>query len=68
VPFVFCKVNTHKVEGLFKWAGVNIPTVRQAPDILDCLAWAVENREEYQRLFDFLDRANPWPGILEEAK
>jgi len=68
VPFVFCKVNTHKVSGLFEWANVNIPTVRRGEDILDCLAWALENRDVYERLFDFLDRAIPWPGILQEAR
>lgn len=63
VPFVYCKCNTHKVEGLFDWAGVDIPTVRNAADVPICVEWALEHPEVYRELFDFMAAREPWPGI-----
>lgn len=64
VPFVYCKVNTHKVEGLFKWAGVGIPTVRTARDVHHCVRWAFEHPDEYEKLFAFMDSVPRWPGLI----
>ena len=65
VPFVYCKCNTHKVEGLFEWAGVDIPTVRNAEDVPICVEWALEHPEVYRQLFEFMATREPWPGILD---
>lgn len=65
VPFVFCKCNTHKVQGLFDWAGVDIPTVRSAADVPRCVEWALENIGVYQRLFEFMATRPRWPGVSE---
>jgi len=65
VPFVYCKCNTHKVEGLFDWAGVDIPTVRNARDLPICVEWAMTHPEVYRQLFEFMATRQPWPGIPE---
>jgi hypothetical protein len=63
VPFVYCRVNTHKVQGLFEWAEVPIPTVRNAEDVKYCFDWALSNRSVYEHLFDFMANQPRWPGI-----
>jgi hypothetical protein len=64
VPFVYCKCNTHKVEGLFDWAGVDIPTVRNAADVPICVEWALDHPEVYRQLFEFMATRPQWPGIV----
>jgi len=63
VPFVYCRCNTHKVTGLFEWAGVDIPEVRCARDIKPAIEWAFANRGIYDRLFDFVESRPAWQGI-----
>jgi len=62
-PFVYCKCNTHKVDGLFEWAGVNIPTVNSARDVVVAVEWALANRLVYDKLFDFMEERVEWPGV-----
>jgi hypothetical protein len=64
-PFVACKCNTWKVEGLFGWAGVDIPIVRNAEDVPHCVEWALSNPAEFKKLFDFMERQTEWPGVVE---
>lgn len=54
VPFVPIKVNTHKLEGLFKWAGVNIPIVDKIGDAYSC-HW-----EECYKLFEWMKKQPRW--------
>lgn len=63
VPFVYCKVNTHKVQGLFEWADVMIPTVQSARDVHRCVEWARSNPHVYERLFEFMEGRPEWPGL-----
>jgi hypothetical protein len=63
-PFVYCKCNTWKVEGLFGWAGVDIPFVRNAADVPHCIEWALSNPPEFKKLWDFMDTRPEWPGVL----
>jgi len=65
VPFVYCRVNTHKVQGLFDWADVDIPTVRTLGDVPLCVMWALDHPETYRRLFEFMATRERWPGLLE---
>jgi len=64
-PFVACKCNTWKVEGLFGWAGVDIPIVRNAEDVPHCVEWALSNPPEFKKLFDFMETRPEWPGVIE---
>lgn len=55
IPFVVHKSNTHKVSGLFKWAGVDIPIAENTDDIFDNINWAKKNLDVYEKLFKFMD-------------
>jgi hypothetical protein len=64
VPFVPCKCNTHKVEGLLEWAGAeDIPIVRRLEDVEHCIAWAMQNTHRYEELYSWMDEQPWWPGI-----
>jgi len=63
VPFVALNVNTHKITGLFDWADVEIPVVRQASEIEAAMSWAVTHLTQFAKLKAFLDTHEPWPGI-----
>jgi len=55
VPFVVHCSNTHKVEGLFAWAGVKIPIANNMQQIIENVEWAKEHNEEYLKLFNFME-------------
>lgn len=59
--FVHTRINTHKITGLFTWAGVDIPIANSYDEIMAIWPWAVGHREVYERLFDFMEQQTPWP-------
>lgn len=63
IPFVIFKVNTHKLSGLFAWAGVAIPIAQNRRQLVKALAWARKNRAVYERLFDWMEEQPVWQGI-----
>ena len=64
VPFVAFHGNTHKIDGLLSAAGVAIPMCRSRDELPDLIEWARANREEYERLFDWLDAFPPWNPMI----
>jgi len=64
-PFVACKCNTWKVEGLFEWADVDIPIVRNADDVPYCIEWALSKPPEFEKLWRFMETCPQWPGVVE---
>lgn len=62
-PFVPVRVNTHKVTGLFEWAGVDIPIATNLKEIRDGVDWAEKHKDVFEKLFDFMEGQKPWPGI-----
>jgi hypothetical protein len=61
-PFVPFRGNTRKVEGIFALAGVDIPLCASPQELPRALAWCLENRVVYDRLFDWMEQAEPWTG------
>ncbi len=59
-PFAAYRSNTHKVTGLFKWAGVEIPIANKPREIPNLLSWISENKGEYERLFDWMEKHADW--------
>ena len=62
-PFVIFKVNTHKISGLFKWAGVDIPIAETRQESAEAIEWARTHGEVYERFFDWMEQQPAWPGI-----
>ncbi len=63
VPFVTYKHNCHKIKGLFKGAGVEIPIPRNAQQIKEAQKWARKNIDVYLQLFDWMEEQPIWQGI-----
>jgi hypothetical protein len=63
VPFAFFKVYNHKIQGLFEWAGLDIPIATTLPELLDAVRWAKAHQEVFTELFDWMDRQPVWPGL-----
>jgi hypothetical protein len=63
VPFVPFRGNTHKVEGIFRLAGVEIPLCASPAELPARIEQALSDRTPYEALFDWMDRQTPWPGI-----
>jgi hypothetical protein len=63
VPFACFTVHTHKISGLFKWAGVNIPIARNRWELKKAITWARTHRNVFDRLFQWMDERPSWPGI-----
>lgn len=55
IPFVPIAGNTHKIEGLFRSAGVTIPMFEPRDALTDGIAWARDHGEVYAALFAWLD-------------
>jgi hypothetical protein len=62
-PFAVFEVNTHKLRGLFKWAGVNIPIAKTRQQLAEVIEWAKNHKDVYERLFDWMEEQPVWPGI-----
>ncbi|MYM64711.1 glycosyltransferase family 29 protein [Pseudomaricurvus sp. HS19] len=60
VPFVIFPGNTHKMEGLFEAAGVDIPICRHWSDVAEAIDYALSHRYEFDRLFSWLRAQDPW--------
>lgn len=58
-PFIALPSNTRKIEGLMEAAGVRIPVATSGDEVEAAFAFAVENPNEYERLFDWLDAHTP---------
>lgn len=63
VPFVAMEGNTHKISGLVRTAGVDIPIATVLGQIPEIMAWAEANRPAYERLFDWM-HAQDWEKAL----
>ena len=63
IPFAVMKLHNHKIEGLFRWAGVRIPIAHTRFELIRAIRFARENSDEFKKLFDFLDKCPQWPGI-----
>lgn len=62
VPFALFRVNTHKLSGLFTWAGVDIPIAGTRGELLKAMEWARSNREAFERFFDWMALQPAWCG------
>jgi hypothetical protein len=60
IPFVVFGSNTHKIEGIFKSAGVKIPFCENRAALPAKIRWARKNGDEYQKLFDWFKSFKPW--------
>ncbi|MBL0375090.1 glycosyltransferase family 29 protein [Rhizobium sp. KVB221] len=60
IPFVAFGGNTHKIEGIFHSAGVDIPICESRAKLPEMIEWARNNRQEYQKLFDWLKSYKGW--------
>lgn len=60
VPFACCHVRTWKLSSLFDWAGVIIPIANSLSSLKDAMEYALLNKPEYEKLFDFLENQEPW--------
>jgi hypothetical protein len=56
-------VYNHKIEGLFEWAGVDIPIATDLPELLDAIRWAKTHPDVFERLFDWMERQPAWAGL-----
>lgn len=61
--FVPYQHNCHKIEGIFKSAGVNIPISRSKFEVMDAISWAYENKHIYERLFKWMRSHKGWDGV-----
>jgi hypothetical protein len=59
-PFVAGRVNTNKLTSLFEWAGVKIPLFTTAEECLEQVRTVDDRRDEFERLFNFLESQSPW--------
>ncbi len=64
-PFVPYVHNTHKISGLLRWAGTEIPIACNSDEVLVIEKWALRNRSVYERLFDWMEMqpAPRWAGL-----
>jgi hypothetical protein len=67
VPFLALRGNTHKVEGLIRTAGADIPVFDSVAELRKHLAWPGEHLAAYDRLFDWMASQRPWSLELAPA-
>ncbi|WP_137156052.1 polysaccharide pyruvyl transferase family protein [Rhizobium sp. FKL33] len=60
IPFVVFGGNTHKIEGIFKSANVEIPLCPSRAEIPKMIAWARKNRAVYTELFNWMKSHKNW--------
>lgn len=53
----------YKITGLFQSAGVSIPIPISAAGIQEAIDWIPQHRDDYNRLFDWLEEQPAWGGI-----
>lgn len=59
LPFAAIDGNSHKIRGLVRTSGVNIPVARTLDELRDVVSWAEANRTVYDQLFDWMERQDP---------
>ncbi|WP_119304513.1 polysaccharide pyruvyl transferase family protein [Dongia deserti] len=59
-PFLALAGNTHKIEGIIASAGADIPVFRTFSELKASIQEAENWRSRYDRLFDWLERQEPW--------
>lgn len=59
-PFVTMRGNSHKIEGIFASAGVDIPLLENLKEIEPALAWVRANPQAFNDLFDWLEEQPEW--------
>lgn len=59
-PFIAFGGNTHKIEGIFRSAGVEIPICGSRAAIPGMIKWAKQNRATYDKLFAYLKSRPTW--------
>lgn len=67
VPFAVFNVYNHKLQGLFEWAGVDIPVAADLGGLVESIRWAKANRGVFDRLFDWMEEQPVWPGLCAPA-
>jgi polysaccharide pyruvyl transferase WcaK-like protein len=73
VPFVALISNSHKIEGLIEWSGLPIPVVDNEPALQKALAFALNNRDVFERFSAFIaqqdvTRAGPLAAALRAGR
>lgn len=59
-PFAVMRVNTHKLEGLFKWARAIIPIAETRQQMIEAMEYAKIFTGAFEQLFDFMEQQQPW--------
>lgn len=57
VPFILVSSNSHKIEGLLKWANSKIPVCSKFSEVTDMSNNILDYKEEYARIFEWFDSA-----------
>jgi hypothetical protein len=58
-PFIALPSNTRKIEGLIEASGASIPVATSGDQVEAAFAYAMDNLDQYQKLFDWLDEHTP---------
>lgn len=58
-PFVALPSNTRKIEGLIEASGARIPVATNGDEVQAAFEYAMDNLDQYQTLFDWLDAQTP---------
>jgi hypothetical protein len=58
-PFIAMPSNTRKIEGLIEASGARIPVVTSPSEVESAFQHAIDNLDQYDRLFDWLDAQAP---------
>lgn len=67
IPFAAMEGNTHKISGIIKTAGAEIPVARSLAELPEVIRSIDGNRAEYEKLFDWMAAQRPeaalpaWP-------
>ncbi len=56
IPFAASESNTHKISGLIKTAGVNIPIAQSPHELPNIISQIDQLKEEYEKLFNWMDK------------
>lgn len=59
-PFIAMRGNSHKIEGIFASAGVEIPMLNNLRDLETTIEWVRANGSAYADLFDWLEEQPKW--------
>lgn len=59
-PFLALSGNTFKIQGLLQTANIRIPVISNFKDLKANLSWPEQNRDTYERLFDWMESQEPW--------